>query len=86
MTSPNAEVTVNVRIEGKTGTIFHGIILTTGKNVTTTNPVPYIGQVESFGQSQTSQVGYCENTNSDQSFRRGVMDQNFHKRCIDVRR
>ena len=38
-----------------------------------THPVPYIGRVESFGQSQTSQVGLCENSNSDQSFGRGVI-------------
>ena len=49
-----------------------------------TNPVPYIGWVESFGQSQMSQLRYCENSNSDQSFHRGVMDQNFCKQCIDV--
>ena len=39
-----------------------------GEQTKLTNPVPYIEQVESFGQSQTSQVGSCVNSNSDQSF------------------
>ena len=36
MTNPNAEVAVNIRIEGKLQTIFDGTILTSGKIVTTT--------------------------------------------------
>ena len=36
MTNPNAEVAVNIRIEGRDKTIFDGTILTFGKIVTTT--------------------------------------------------
>ena len=36
MSDPNAEVAVNVRIEGRNGTIFDGTVLTKGKVVSTT--------------------------------------------------
>ena len=36
MANPNAEVAVNIRIEGRDTTIFDDIILTTGGDVTTT--------------------------------------------------
>jgi hypothetical protein len=36
MANPNSAVVVNVRIEGRNGTIFEGDISTSGKRVTTT--------------------------------------------------
>jgi hypothetical protein len=42
MTNPNAEVAVNIRIEGKARTIFDGTISTAGKIVTTPTGNPRI--------------------------------------------
>ena len=38
MSDPNAEVAVNVRIEGRNSTIFDGTVLTKGKVVSTSFP------------------------------------------------
>ena len=38
MTDTNAEVAVNIRIEGRDETIFDGTVWTKGSNVTTTIP------------------------------------------------
>ena len=41
MSDPNAEVAVNVRIEGRNSTIFDGTVLTKGK-VVSTSYFPYV--------------------------------------------
>jgi len=43
---PNAEVAVNIRIEGRAATIFEGTIRTTGKTVTTTDGTRVTGRAD----------------------------------------
>ena len=46
MADPNSEVAVNIRIEGRTMTLFEGTIRTTGRTVTTTDGTHVTGRAD----------------------------------------
>ena len=66
MTNPNAEVAVNIRIEGRDKTIFDGTIFKFGKIVTTTTGPPVTNRADRMnGNEYPFKVPTCTSALAD---------------------